>query len=126
MYDILVVDDVSLNLLNIKNALGAEYNLTLVKSGTQALRSLQIKIPDLVLLDVMMPDMDGFETYEKIMELKPNENIHFIFLTAVDDKEKIIKILHQKNVAGYILKPYNPIDLNDRVKEFFLRLEGKL
>ena len=124
MNKILVVDDVSLNLKNISNILGSRYKLTLVKSGKQALRALEVEKPNLILLDVLMPEMDGFETFEAISR-RYGTDIPVIFLTAVDDKDKVIKILSSPNVIGYILKPYNPNDLAERVDKYFLEYATK-
>ncbi|MBR1442095.1 MAG: hypothetical protein IJ583_01000, partial [Firmicutes bacterium] len=52
-------------------------------------------------------------------------DIPVIFLTAVDDKDKVIKILSSPNVIGYILKPYNPNDLAERVDKYFLEYATK-
>lgn len=120
MKEILVVDDVSVNLFNIKNTLEGDYKLTLVKSGMQALQRLEFSQPDLIILDVLMPGMDGFETFRRIKEKYPDKNYPVLFLTAVDDKDSIIKVVQEKGVIGYMLKPYKPEDLAVRVNEYFI------
>lgn len=120
MKEILVVDDVSLNLMNIKNALMSKYKLTLVKSGHQALQRLEFSHPDLIILDVLMPGMDGFQVFDKIRREYPDKNYPVLFLTAVNDKDKILKILSLDGVIGYMLKPYKMDDLLLKINQFFI------
>lgn len=82
MKTILVVDDSAENLKIVESMLKDKYSLILVKTGEKAIRYLENNVVDLVLLDILMPDMDGFETYEKIRKTKLNENVPVIFLTA--------------------------------------------
>ena len=79
---ILVVDDQPNNLKLIANVLGQEYSLSIANSGINALKMLENGVPDLILLDVMMPEMDGFEVCKKIKENENTKNIPIIFLTA--------------------------------------------
>lgn len=123
MNNILVVDDVSLNLVHIKNALGDSYDLTLVKSGAQAFQRLEYSEPDLIILDILMPEMNGFEVFQKIRNEYPDKKFPVLFLTAVDDKDKIIKIARNEGVIGYMLKPYKIEDLVSRVNEFFFNMK---
>ncbi len=120
MKEILVVDDVSINLMNIKNAMMDKYKLTLVKSGTQALQRLEFSEPDLIILDVLMPGMDGFQVFDKIRKQYPDKKYPVLFLTAVNDKEKILKILSLDGVIGYVLKPYRMEDLLVKINQFFI------
>ena len=82
---ILVVDDSAANLKFVESVLKEQYKLILVKTGEKALAYLAKNPVDLVLLDIQMPDMDGFETCEKIKELRLNRNVPVIFLTADAD-----------------------------------------
>lgn len=101
--NILVVDDTAMMLRNIKEMLKSQFDVTLSKSGKAALEIIAKDMPDLVLLDYDMPEMDGSETFKKIKEMVGN-SIPVIFLTGVTGKDKIIEVLKDKP-AGYILKP---------------------
>lgn len=113
---ILIVDD---NPHNIQ-VLGAvisegEYIPGFAMNGQQALDFLEENKPDLILLDIMMPEMDGFEVCKKI---KSNENlvdIPIIFLTAKSEKEDIIKGF-KLGAVDYITKPFNNEELKMRIK----------
>ena len=102
-FNIMVVDDSGMMLRNIKSMLSDNYNLQLAKSGEQAIKMIDMKRPDLVLLDYNMQGMNGVETFERIRGLE-GEPIPVIFLTGVSDREKIMSAI-TKNPAGYILKP---------------------
>ncbi len=101
---ILVVDDSSLVLRNIKEMLEPEYKVFLSTSGRQALKFIPQKKPDLILLDYEMPGMDGKTTFEQIRKNDDIKDIPVIFLTGIADKEKAYAVLSIKP-AGYILKP---------------------
>jgi len=113
---ILIVDDVSRNLKLLGSILyEKEYEIAMADSGKEALRILTEVSPDLILLDIMMPDMDG---YEVCSELKKNEmtaNIPVIFLTAKHELEHIVKGV-ELGAADYVTKPFNAKELLSRVK----------
>lgn len=113
---ILVVDDQEPNVRVVGNILG-ELGFTIVPatSGEQALRRLAAKWPDLVLLDVLMPGMDGFEVCRQIREQTPGAEIPIIFLSAADDKNLIVRALEGGGV-DYVTKPFNPAELISRVR----------
>jgi len=114
---IMVVDDepdvtytIELNLKTFDN----DYEITRVKSGEQCIELLKNnELPDLILLDIMMPGMNGLDTYEKIKENPSWESIPVVFLTAkVDDTPGED---HRYLGDDYIEKPYDPADLRKRV-----------
>jgi CheY-like chemotaxis protein len=85
---ILLVDDTPTNLTVLWRALeGEAYEVMVVTSGTQALQVVRRERPDLILLDVMMPDMDGFETCRRLQEDDATRDIPVIFITARDDTD---------------------------------------
>ena len=89
---ILVVDDIAKNIQLIGNILQKEnYRVSLANNGRQAIAIATEVRPDLILLDVMMPEMDGFETCSILKSQPETENIPIIFLTAKVDSEDIIK-----------------------------------
>ncbi len=102
--NILIIDDSALMLRNTKSLLDYKYNVSVSISGEQALKVMEKRRPDLILLDYDMPGWDGKVTFEKIREIPEYEDIPIVFLTGMADKEHITAVLHL-NPAGYILKP---------------------
>ncbi len=115
MKNILAVDDSPANLTLVREALKDHYKVNVVTSGEQALRFLEKKKPDLVLLDVCMPGMDGIETMRKMNEL-PDNTWKVIFLTALTDAY-LGEQAKSLNAAGYLTKPFSPDDLVNSIKE---------
>lgn len=107
MKHILVVDDVSTNLKCIGLILKNKYKLTMVKSGRRALDCLKTVIPDLILLDIHMQEMNGYEVMEHLNEKPETANIPVILLTADaerDAEERGIAL----GAADFIRKPFEP------------------
>ncbi len=122
MYNILCVDDTQSNLLVLESLFetrGDEFNIITVKGGYEALELLLKEPIDLILLDVMMPDIDGFETAKLIKTNKLTKNIPIIFLTAKRDNETIRNAF--KYGVDYLSKPYDEFELFTRV-DFQLEL----
>lgn len=118
---ILVVDDSATNLKFVESVLKDTYKLILVKSGEKALKYLEKNQVDLVLLDILMPDMDGFETFEHIKTLELNRNVPVVFLTADVDAENEIKGL-EMGAVDFIRKPFVPGVMLNRINRI-LQLE---
>lgn len=118
---ILVVDDSATNLKFAESVLKSYYKTFLVKSGAQALKFLENNKVDLVLLDVMMPEMDGFETHEAIKKLENGKNVPVVYLTAAVEAESELKGLEQ-GAVDFIRKPFVPEVMRNRVDRI-LRLE---
>ena len=87
MKHLLIVDDDKTNLTMARNALSDVYKITAVLSGEQALRFLNANIPDLILLDINMPEMDGFEVMNAIRQDDRLQYVPVIFLTADTEPE---------------------------------------
>ncbi|MCL1814437.1 MAG: response regulator [Treponema sp.] len=104
MDQILVVDDNLANLKNIQLQISDSYQVLLAKSGAQALQICIQRIPDLILLDVDMPDMDGFETLKRLKENTILKRIPVIFLTANHNIATEVRAL-QSGVVDFITKP---------------------
>jgi two-component system sensor histidine kinase/response regulator len=113
---VLIVDDNSNNLKIIAITLRElNYRLVIATNGQSAIEMVEKTRPDLVLLDIMMPGMDGYETCEIIKSKKENENIPVIFLTALNEKANIVKGFEVGGV-DYITKPFNKEELISRVE----------
>jgi len=113
---ILIVDDVSTNIQLLGNFLRkANYSLAVAQNGKEALSIVNKKQPDLILLDVMMPEMDGYETIKNLKRDESTKNIPVIFLTAKGDTEDIVAAF-ELGAVDYIMKPFQPQELLSRVK----------
>jgi len=112
---ILVVDDGLDNHLIMKTILEDDYHLLYAERGKQALSIARFEKPDLILLDVMMPDMDGFETCRHLKENLLTRSIPVLFITALGE---VRDEAHGFEVGGvdYITKPVNPSLVRARVK----------
>ncbi|WP_111708111.1 hybrid sensor histidine kinase/response regulator [Lutibacter citreus] len=112
---ILIVDDNANNLKLIANVLmGSNYDFRMAKSGKSALSILEKTKPDLILLDIQMPEMDGYETCKKIKENTENSKIPVIFLTANTDSKSVTKAFKVGGV-DFITKPFNSEELLVRI-----------
>jgi two-component system sensor histidine kinase/response regulator len=114
-YRILIVDDVPSNILLLEALLGnRKFNLLTATSGQQALDIAKKEKPDLVLLDVMMPDMSGFEVAEKLKADADTAYVPILFLTALNATADIVRGF-EVGGADFISKPFNKEELMVRV-----------
>lgn len=102
---ILVVDDDSLNLMFAQKLLGDTYRIECAKSGEEALEYLKKASPNLILLDLHMPDMNGFEVMNRIMQNEKLKEIPVVFLTADNDREAEIEGF-RLGAQDFIKKPF--------------------
>ena len=113
---ILLVDDVAANLKLLGEILSTEgYKIRQVTSGLQALKVASIEKPDLILLDIMMPGMDGFEVCRQLKLNEGLKDIPVIFISALNDTENIVKALAAGGV-DYINKPFQEQEVLARVR----------
>ncbi len=113
---ILIVDDLQDNLQIISNILHPKgYRISVASSGKKALKRVLIQAPDLILLDIFMPEMDGFEVCKRLKENPETTNIPVIFLTALSETENILKGF-EYGAVDYITKPFNSLELISRIK----------
>jgi len=112
---ILVVDDTPANIQTLAAILKDKgYQLSVATNGKQALEVLARVQPDLILLDVMMPEMDGFETCRRLKEAAATKQIPVIFLTARTETTDIVKGF-ELGAVDYVAKPFNAHELLARV-----------
>lgn len=115
-FTILIVDDVPKNLQYLGNTLKDEnYKFEFATNGIKALEWIKKKSFDLILLDIMMPEMDGFEVCEKIRKDNRYKDVPIIFLTAYTDQKNILKGFGL-GAQDYVTKPFNTKELLARVK----------
>src|SRR5256714_7588360 len=113
---LLVVDDQEVNIQVVGAVLGKlGFEILPATSGPQALKRLSIRRPDLILLDLLMPDMDGFELCRRIRENPDWAGIPIIFVSSADDKDLIVRAFESGGV-DYITKPFNHAELISRVR----------
>jgi putative two-component system response regulator len=111
---ILVVDDSSANLQLCKGLLSAKYDVRLAKSGKMALAALERIRPDMILLDIEMPDMTGFEVMSEISASPAIMNIPVIFVTSHASEDLVVKAIGH-GAVGYVVKPFVPDVLHAKI-----------
>ncbi|HPR17471.1 MAG TPA: response regulator [Candidatus Cloacimonadota bacterium] len=113
---ILIVDDEPINVMIADKILQKQgYLIVTAANGSEALEKVDGDTIDLILLDIMMPDMNGFEVCSRLQANDKTRNIPVIFLTAVTDKESIVKGF-EAGGEDYLTKPFNIPELLARVK----------
>lgn len=114
-YKILIVDDVSSNVMLLKALLKTKaYQVVTASNGQEALEKVASEHPDLILLDVMMPIMSGFEVSQQLQSSPEYHDIPIIFLTALNSHEDIVKGF-KLGANDFITKPFNKNELMIRV-----------
>ncbi|MCL2758962.1 MAG: response regulator [Treponema sp.] len=118
---ILLVDDSEVHLVIAENILKGKYNIITAKSGKEALILLSKGlVPNLILLDILMPEMDGWEAYNKIKGISLLRNVPIAFLTSLDGvREKLYA--SRIGAADLISKPYESVDLLNRINTILSR-----
>src|SRR6201988_3677195 len=112
---ILIIDDAPANIQTLSTILKERgYNLNIATNGRQGLDVLERIRPDLILLDIMMPEMDGFETCRRIKASTAWREIPIIFLTAKTDTADIVRGF-ELGAVDYVAKPFNAHELLARV-----------
>lgn len=114
MKTILVVDDDKLNLSAARKVLSGEYKVIPVVRGTQVLSYLENEECDMILLDISMPEMDGFELLRKIRTMENGKDIPVIFLTADNDTETETRCF-KEGAIDFIVKPFVPAVMQSRI-----------
>ena len=121
---ILLVDDNVTNLQVLRESIeGIGARILIAKSGAAALAIVEKTRPDLILLDIMMPGMDGYEVCRRLKGAEETRRIPIIFLTAraeIRDRAKGIDL----GGVDYVTKPFNPVELAPLVQDLVRRVEG--
>ena len=113
---VLVVDDITKNLQIVGTMLrNAGYEVMPTTSGAQALERVRVQLPDLILLDLMMPEMDGLQVCQRLKADPLTRRIPVIFLTASNEMEHLVKGF-EAGAVDYVTKPFNPPELLARVR----------
>ena len=125
MKKVLLIDDTDFHLSIAKNMLKNNYEVATARSGREGLEYLlKGLVPDIILLDIVMPEMDGWETYHKIKGISLLQDVPIVFLTSSTEAEDI-KYAHQIGAADYIMKPYEKNDLLKKVDNIIQKFHAK-
>lgn len=118
-YTILVVDDVPTNVILVQTILKKEgYSQLSADSGIKALEIAEKKLPNLILLDIMMPEMDGYEVLKRLKENPKTNHIPVIIMSALSDMQSVVKG-YQLGAIEYVTKPFQREELLKRVAHRF-------
>jgi len=114
---ILLVDDNEVQLSISEVQLNKEYEVTTAKSGKEALDYLfHGYVPDLIMLDILMPDMDGWETFGRLRAISKLHEVPILFMSSINDKNEIDRAFDM-GAVDFIIKPCNSTELLERVKK---------
>ena len=117
-YKILIADDSGTDVeILMAGIADEERHLTAAYSGKEVLKYIKKEIPDLILLDVMMPDMDGYQVCKLLKKDIRTMHIPIMFLTSLADTEDVTKGL-ELGAVDYIVKPYNLTVINAKIKMY--------
>ena len=115
----LVVDDILANRRLMQAKLEAKYyTVLLAENGVQALQVAETEQPEIILLDVMMPGMDGPETFLALRKLPGLENTPAIFMTAKVMESEVARF-KELGALGVIPKPFDPMTLSEQIKSLW-------
>jgi putative two-component system response regulator len=112
---VLIIDDSPESIDVLRSVLGSEYRLRVAINGSKAIEISESLNPDIILLDVMMPEMDGYETCRRLKENANTANVPIIFVTTLSETESQLKGL-ELGAVDYITKPYTASLVRSRVR----------
>jgi len=113
---ILVVDDETSICLLLENFLSLDYDVITISNGEEALVWLESNLPDLIISDIQMTNMDGFEFLTKVRQRGFTKHTPFVMLSARAESKERIKC-YQLGAQDYLTKPFNPEELEEVVKK---------
>src|SRR5215469_13902136 len=112
---VLIVDDEESNIMALMHILSPHYTVSAVKDGQDAVETAEDYLPDVILLDVVMPEMDGYDVIAELKDSDKTRHIPVIFITGLsspDDEEKGLSL----GAADYISKPFSPAIVKLRIQ----------
>jgi len=119
---ILIIDDEKMNIIALAHFLKPQFEIIIAADGQSGIEIAEKHKPDLILLDIIMPDMDGFEVIKRLKESEITNKIPVVFITGLNtshDEEKGMSL----GAADYITKPFNKFIVKKRVETQFKLLE---
>jgi CheY-like chemotaxis protein len=114
---ILIIDDEKMNIIALAHYLKPQYEIIIATDGQTGLEIAEKHIPDLILLDVVMPEMDGYDVIIKLKESESTKNIPVVFITGLNndkDEKKGISL----GAMGFIAKPFDKSVVETNVKKY--------
>jgi CheY-like chemotaxis protein len=111
---VMIVDDVKSNLMVLNSILNQDYSLIVARDGLEALDRANKFTPDLILLDILMPGMNGYEVIAALKNADVTKDIPVIFVTGLDDPDEEKKGL-SLGAVGYLTKPFEPATVKECV-----------
>jgi len=111
---ILIIDDEKINIIALAHFLKPQYDITVATDGLSGLEAAEKHEPDIILLDIMMPDMNGFEVISRLKESEATKKIPVIFITGLnnaEDEEKGFSL----GAADFIAKPFSKSIVKSRI-----------
>lgn len=114
MEKILVVDDDEPNRDLLKSLLASEYEVMVAENGEMAIEIASQQMPDLILLDIQMPGIDGYQTCQRLKDNQENENCPVIFVSAKNNEDEILKG-YEVGAVDYLVKPFKPKELRQKI-----------
>jgi len=118
-YSILIVDDEVSNIIILSDILDEDYDVMVLRDGRDVVDTVESDMPDLILLDIVMPEMDGYEVIKALKSSKLTKDVPVIFITGLDDIEAEEKGL-ELGAADYISKPFHApivkLRVNNQIK----------
>lgn len=113
---ILVVDDEMSICILLENFLSEDYDVVSISNGAEALKWLESNLPDLIISDIQMPDMDGYGFLTTVRQRGFTKHTPFIMLSARAESKERIKC-YKLGAQDYLTKPFNPEELEELVKK---------
>jgi CheY-like chemotaxis protein len=114
---LLIVDDEAVIIKILVSILKKQYQLGVAKNGVQALEYIEHNIPDLILLDLQMPEMDGFEVCSRLKADTRTKNIPIIFLSGMS-KDEDTSQAQNMGVVDFIYKPFDAMEIMESIKKY--------
>jgi DNA-binding response OmpR family regulator len=115
---ILLVDDADTVLMMERMILGKKpYDLIVAKNGQEAVEKALAERPDLILMDVMMPKMNGFEACQQLRQQEQTRNVPIIMVTTRGEANNV-EVGYESGCSDYVTKPFNGLELLSKIKDF--------
>ena len=112
---VLIIDDEKMNIMALAHFLKPHYQIIVAIDGVSGLEAAEKHIPDIILLDIVMPNMSGFDVIEKLRESEATRNIPVIFISGLNDSGDEAKGL-ESGAVDYIFKPFDKTVVKARIK----------
>ena len=126
-YTILIVDDNPDNVELLEEVLQSQgYRTLTAPNGHEAIRLAASELPDLILLDIAMPVMDGMEVLQVLKSDPSTSPIPVVFVTGIMENERILRAIENHDVIGYVAKPIVISEFMDKIAEYLSGVVKKL